>query len=163
MILDPKSMFHCQLVGIFLAHRKGEDLQAVDKIEAVSGRGLVGDRYFLKEGTFSDKDGPDREVTLIEIEALEGLAREYEIALAPAQARRNLVTRGVPLNHLVGKTFTVGAVLLRGIRLCEPCGHLEKLTCVGVKRGLVHRGGLRAQVMEGGVLEVGTAVSIFKP
>jgi len=151
-------MFHGQLVGIFVAQRKGSDLQALERVEAVQGRGLAGDRYFLKEGTFSDKDGPDRQVTMLEAEALEGLAREYQVTLAPAQARRNLLTRGVPLNHLVGHTFAVGSVILRGIRLCEPCGHLEKLTCEGVQKGLIHRGGLRAQVVEGGVLEVGAAI-----
>jgi MOSC domain-containing protein YiiM len=153
-------MFQGNLVGIFIAHRKGHDLQAIDKVEAVAGRGLIGDRYFLKEGTYSAKDGPDREVTLIEAEALEGLAREYEITLKPTQSRRNLLTRGVPLNHLVGKTFIIGAVVLRGIRLCEPCGHLEKLTCKGVEKGLIHRGGLRAQVVSGGVLEIGAAISV---
>src|SRR6202165_2461895 len=122
-------MFHGQLIGIFTAQRKGGDLLPVDKIEAVAGRGLIGDRYFLKEGTFSDKDGPDREVTLVEVEALDGMAREYELRLGPAQARRTLLTRGVPLNHLVGQSFAVGPVILRGLRLCEPCGHLEKLTC----------------------------------
>lgn len=152
--MQTSSIFHGQLAGIFIARRKGEALHPLDRVEAVPSRGLVGDRYFLKDGTFSDKDGPDREVTLIEMEALEGLAREYEITLAHAQARRNLLTRGVPLNHLVGKEFAVGPVILRGIRLCEPCGHLEKLTCIGVKRGLVHRGGLRAQVIRGGFLEL---------
>jgi MOSC domain-containing protein YiiM len=154
-------MFNGQLVSIFVSPHKGKDLQPIAKTEAVAGRGLVGDRYFLKEGTFSAKDGPDREVTLIEAEALEGLAREYEISLQPFQARRNLLTRGVPLNHLVGKTFTVGPVVLRGIRLCEPCGHLEKLTYSGVEKGLKHRGGLRAQIVTGGPLEVGAKVTIM--
>jgi MOSC domain-containing protein YiiM len=161
VVTGDTTMFHGELIGIFLAARKGEDLQLVDRAEAVPGRGLVGDRYFLKEGTFSSKDGPDREVTLIESEALEGLLREYELTLEPAQARRNLLTRGVPLNHLVGRTFSVGPVVLRGIRLCEPCGHLEALTCKGVKSGLVHRGGLRAQVMTRGVLEIGAAVTVI--
>jgi MOSC domain-containing protein YiiM len=151
-------MFQGKLIGIFIAPRKGVDLLAVDKVEAVAGRGLAGDRYFLKDGTYSATDGPDREVTLIEAEALEGLAREYDLTLEPHQARRNLLTRGVPLNHLVGKTFAIGTVLLRGIRLCEPCGHLEKLTCKGVEKGLKHRGGLRAQIVAGGVLEVGAAI-----
>src|SRR5262245_7100456 len=154
------SKFQGMLAGIFTATRKGEALQSLDRVEAVAGRGLVGDRYFLKEGAFSAKDGPDREVTLIEAEALDGLARECEITLRPAQARRNLLTRGVPLNHLVDRSFSVGAVVLRGIRLCEPCGHLESLTCNGVKAGLVHRGGLRARVLEGGVLQVGAAITI---
>ena len=153
-------MFQGKLVGIFLGQRKGEDLQPANHVEAVQGRGLVGDRYFLKEGTYSAKDGPDREVTLIEAEALEGLAREYEITLQPTQTRRNLLTRGVPLNHLVGRTFTIGTVVLRGIRLCEPCGHLEKLTLSGVTKGLIHRGGLRAQVITGGLLELGAVVKL---
>ena len=152
-------MFQGQLIGIFIAPRKGIELQPIERVEAIPGRGLVGDRYFLKEGTFSPKDGPDREVTLIEMEALEGLAREHEITLQPAHARRNLLTRCVPLNHLVGKTFTVGGVTLRGIRLCEPCGHLAKLTCKGIEKGLIHRGGLRAQVVNGGALETGAAVT----
>jgi MOSC domain-containing protein YiiM len=152
-------MFRGQLIAIFVAQRKTGDLVSLDQVEAVAGRGLVGDRYFLREGTFSDKDGPDREVTLIETEALEGLAREYKLALNPAQVRRNLLTRGVPLNHLVGQVFTLGSVVLRGIRLCEPCAHLETLTCNGIKAGLVHRGGLRAQVIAGGKLEVGAAVT----
>jgi MOSC domain-containing protein YiiM len=154
------SSFRGQLIGIFVAPRKCVALQALDRVEAVAGRGLRGDRYFLKEGTFSAKDGPDREVTLLEVEALEGLAREYQITLEPAQGRRNLLTRGVPLNHLVGRTFTIGPVILSGIRLCEPCGHLEGLTSKGVKNGLIHRGGLRAQVVAGGVLEVGAAITL---
>lgn len=152
-------MFQGQLTGIFTTQKKGADLSPLVIAEAVPGRGLVGDRYFLKAGSYSEKDGPDREVTLIEEEALEGLLREYEIALTPAQARRNLLTRGVPLNHLVGKTFRVGAITLRGIRLCEPCGHLEKLTCKGAKQGLLHRGGLRAQILTGGALSVGDAIT----
>jgi MOSC domain-containing protein YiiM len=153
-------MFQGHLIGIFVTGRKSGPMQAIERIEAVPGRGLVGDRYFLKDGTFSAQNGPDREVTLVEVEALEGLDREYQITLLPAQARRNLLTRGVPLNHLVGHVFSVGPVVLRGIRLCEPCGHLEALTCTGVKKGLIHRGGLRAQVLEGGMLEIGGAVAL---
>lgn len=153
-------MFHGQLVGIFIAKRKGGELLPLEQVEAIAGRGLNGDRYFLKEGVTPRKDHPGREVTLIEIEALEGLARENEITLSPAESRRNLLTRGVPLNHLVGQTFTIGAVVLHGIRLCEPCGHLESLTCKSVKAGLIHRGGLRAQVIAGGVIAVGSAIAL---
>lgn len=151
-------MFDGQLIGIFIASRRGIDLQAVQRVDAVAGCGLVGDRYFAEGGTASDADGPEREVTLIEKEALDGLADEYEITLAPACSRRNLLTSGVPLNHLVGRTFSVGGVVLRGIKLCEPCGRLEKLTCKGVRAGLIHRGGLRAQVVQGGELRVGAAI-----
>ncbi len=155
-----KTMFQGQLIGIFIAPRKGQGLEPIDKVEAVAGKGLVGDRYFLKEGTYSAKDGPDRQVTLIEVEAIAGLENEYHIELPPNQARRNLLTQGVPLNHLVGKTFKIGNVVLRGIRLCEPCGHLEKLTCKGVEKGLIHRGGLRAEIVSGGVLTVGVEIAL---
>jgi MOSC domain-containing protein YiiM len=124
----------------------------------VAGQGLTGDRYGTQQGTFSKGRKPDTEVTLIELEALEALARETKIELEPGQARRNLVTRGVPLNHLVGRDFSVGEVVLRGHRLCEPCGHLEGLTVKGVKDGLCHRGGLRAQILQGGVLRVNDTI-----
>lgn len=150
-------MFQGELAGIFIGE-KSAPLRALAEVEAIAGCGLAGDRYFLKEGTFSNKHGPDREVTLIEIEALEALQRECKLALEPGQSRRNLVTRGVPLNHLVGKEFAVGEVVLRGIRLCEPCGHLEKLTVKGVQEGLCHRGGLRAQVIKGGLLRTGDPI-----
>jgi MOSC domain-containing protein YiiM len=151
-------MFHGQLIGIFLTQRKGSALESVQMADAVQGHGVVGDRYCLREGTFSAKHGPDREVTLIEAEALEGLAREYQVTLEPAQTRRNLLTRGVPLNHLVERTFKVGEVVLRGIRLCEPCSHLEALTGKKVMAGLKHRGGLRAQIVQSGKLEVGAPI-----
>jgi MOSC domain-containing protein YiiM len=151
-------MFQGKLIGIYVADRKRADLQRVEQVEAVAGHGLAGDRYFHQDGTFSRPESPDREVTLIESEAIEALARECAIPLEPGQARRNLVTRGVPLNHLVGREFSVGDVLLRGIRLCEPCTHLEKLTVNGVMQGLCHRGGLRAQVLRGGVLRTNAGV-----
>lgn len=152
-------MFQGRLLAICLAPKMGEPLQTVEQVEAVTGSGLVGDRYFIGQGTFSKKAGPDREVTLIESEALAGLATDYEIAIEPPQARRNLVTQGVPLNHLVGREFNVGDAVLRGIRLCEPCGHLEKLTAKkGIEKGLRHRGGLRAQIVRGGAVRVGDAI-----
>ena len=87
-------------------------------------RGLKGDRYATAEGTFSRPGAAGREVTLIETEALEALEREYAVALGPGDSRRNVVTRGVALNHLVGRVFTIGAVTLWGVRLCEPCASL---------------------------------------
>ncbi len=151
-------MFQGRLEAIFLGETKGQALRLVETAEAVPGQGLVGDRYFRQAGTFSKKGFPDREVTLIEIEAVEALRREHELTLDAGQARRNLVTRGVPLNHLIDTEFKVGEVVLRGIRLCEPCGHLESLTVQGVQQGLCHRGGLRAQIIRGGILRAGDAV-----
>ncbi len=133
-------------------------MQSLNRVLAIPGVGLEGDRYALKIGTFS-KPVPDRELTLIEAEAIEAIQREYEIEIAPANARRNLVTRGVPLNHLVGKEFRIGDVKIRGIRLCEPCAHLEKMTGQPVIKSLRHRGGLRAQILSEGAIRVGDVVS----
>jgi MOSC domain-containing protein YiiM len=154
-------MFTGRLVAICIAPARTGKLTCREEIEAVPGRGLAGDRYFLREGTYSKPGAAaDREVTLIEIEAIEALQRDCQITLQPEDARRNLVTQGVPLNHLVGRDFTVGQVRLHGIRLCEPCGHLEKLTVVGVEIALKHRGGLRAQVVQGGLLRVGDPIQM---
>jgi MOSC domain-containing protein YiiM len=151
-------MFEGRLLAIYIGSRKGEALEPAEEAQAVPGKGLAGDRYFLQQGTFSKPGSPDREVTLIEIEAIEALAQECQITLEAGQARRNLVTRGVPLNHLVGRQFRIGDVVLRGLRLCEPCGHLEALTAKGIQDGLRHRGGLRAQIIHGGLVRTGDAI-----
>ena len=117
-------MWKGSVVAIYLAPNARQPMAAVEQVHAVPGKGLEGDRYFDRTGTFSSKHGPDREVTLIEIEVIDALERDYSIEISPGDARREIVTRGVPLNHLVGREFQVGAVLLRGIRLCEPCSHL---------------------------------------
>lgn len=134
-------------------------MKSVDDVRAVPGRGLEGDRYFAKEGTFSKKDEPSREVTLIESEAVASASKVYDIEIDPGETRRNLVTVGVPLNHLVDKEFTVGEVRLKGVKLAEPCGHLERLTEKGVRQPLIHRGGLRAAILNEGTIRVGDTVS----
>lgn len=146
------------VVSIHIAPGARKPMLSVVEGYAVPGKGLEGDRYFQQLGSFSGNPGPGREVTLIEIEAVEALKRDYNIELDPRDTRRNIVTRGVPLNHLVGRKFQVGEVTLRGIRLCEPCSHLEQLSREGVKRGLVHRGGLKAQILNEGMIRVGDAV-----
>ena len=152
-------MFQGQLITIFIAPAAGQPMIEIGQVLAVPGKGLDGDRYFTGRGNYSDRPGPDREVTLIEIEALQALEQEGGIHLAPASARRNLVTQGVPLNHLVGREFQVGEVTLRGVRLCEPCNYLAGLTQAQVLPALVHRGGLRAQVVAGGILRAGDVIT----
>ncbi len=134
-------------------------LFAVKEVQAIPGAGLEGDRYALKVGTFY-KPEPDYELTLIEAEAIEALGREYNLDLKVGEARRNIVTRNVALNHLVGKEFVIGDVRIRGIRLCEPCDHLQRLTGRSVINGLIHRGGLRAQILTQGTIRVGDEVVI---
>ena len=148
-------MFKGKIISIYIASKGSGPVESVDEIRAVPGKGLEGDRYFSQQGHFSNKPGPDRQVTLIEIEAINALQRERGITLSPGEARRNLVTLGVPLNHLVGVQFKVGDVTLKGVRLCEPCEHLEQMTQPGVRSGLVHRGGLRAEIVSEGVIRVG--------
>jgi MOSC domain-containing protein YiiM len=130
----------------------------VNEARVVPGRGLEGDRYFNHAGTFSQRPGTGRDVTLIELEAIEALERDLKIKLDLKDSRRNIATRGVALNHLVGKEFRVGNVRFRGIRLCEPCSHLETLTLKGVEAGLLHRGGLRAEILNEGIIRVGDSV-----
>ncbi len=131
----------------------------VPMVKAVAGRGIEGDRYYLETGFYSDKPGPDRELTLIELETIAALRHEHGIEFAPGEARRNVVTEGVPLNHLVHREFSVGEVIARGIRLCEPCTHLVEVTGRRVLGPLVHRGGLRAQIVRGGHIRVKDTVA----
>jgi MOSC domain-containing protein YiiM len=135
-------------------------MRSVANAQVVVGSGLEGDRYYSKLGTYSNQPGSGRDVTLIEIEAIEGLKRDYQVQLDPAQSRRNIVTRGVALNHLVEQEFRIGDVVLRGTRLCEPCAHMEKLTVKGAMQGLIHRGGLRAEIVKGGMIRVGDAILV---
>ena len=150
-------MWDGKVESIFIAKAARAPMEAVAEVRAVPGAGLEGDRYFLKQGTFF-KPEPDFELTLIEAEALEAMRSEYQIEVAPVESRRNLVTRGVPLNHLVGKDFLIGGVKIHGIRLCEPCSHLQGLTGRQVIKGLRHRGGLRAQILSEGLLKAGDTV-----
>jgi ADP-ribose pyrophosphatase YjhB (NUDIX family) len=128
-----------------------------NEVNAIAGKGIEGDRYFLGIGTYSSSPGVSRDITLIEIETIEALQRKG-ILLSHGDARRNVVTRAVPLNHLVGRTFLIGEVLLRGTRLCEPCSYLETMTQKGVSKELIHRGGLRADILTDGTMRVGDAV-----
>ncbi|MCW2963620.1 MAG: sulfurase [Actinomycetia bacterium] len=141
------------VAGLLLAAEAEAPLLAVDEALAIAGCGLEGDRYAAGRGTFS---GPGRgyELTLVEAEVLE------EIDLPWEQARRNIVTRDIALNALVGHRFLVGSVECVGRRLAEPCSHLERLARPELLRPLVHRGGLRADILAGGLIKLGDTVEI---
>ena len=142
---------------ISLAGKAEARMRVVPSAEAVAGCGLVGDRYERGAGTFSNPAGRGHDLTLVEAEALEELTAKG-VELAPEEARRNLVVRGIDLDGLIGRRFKVGEVECFGQRRCEPCAHLEKLTRPGVLRGLVHRGGLRADILSSGEIRVGANV-----
>ncbi|HTK06307.1 MAG TPA: MOSC domain-containing protein [Ktedonobacteraceae bacterium] len=143
------------VLGIQIASAEGMPMETREQAHAVPGKGLEGDRYYLGTGHFSSMHGPSYEITLIEIEVIEALKRDYDYEMAPKESRRNIVTAGIALNHLVQQDFFVGEVLLRGRRLCEPCFHLANLTHHNALSGLIHRGGLRAQILTEGIIHVG--------
>ncbi|HZD68884.1 MAG TPA: MOSC domain-containing protein [Actinomycetes bacterium] len=149
-------MWAGSVVSVHLAGQVGAPTFPVGEVRAVAGAGLEGDRNFQPAGHAP----PQREITLIERETLQALARDHGIELRPGEHRRNVVTAGVPLNELVGVEFRIGPVRVRGVGLCEPCKYLEDLTeRPGLLRALVHRGGLAARILEGGAIRAGDPVA----
>jgi MOSC domain-containing protein YiiM len=154
------------LLAIHIAPAASYEMEELAEARCVAGRGIEGDRYFLGTGTYSPK--PDtREVTLIEQEALDALARNDPplqggpVHLAPVDHRRNLTVRGVPLNHLVGRRFQVGEVVLRGGRLNFPCKYLEELLGLPVYLPLYNRSGLNCGIERGGVIRPGDSITLM--
>ena len=144
------------VLEINIAPRREQLPAPVERVRAIAAQGLAGDRKLAAEPRPDSER--DRDLTLIAAEALEALTEETGIELSAAASRRNVLTRGVDLNSLVGRRFRVGEVECEGIELCEPCSHLAGLTEPGVLRGLVHRGGLRAAIRRGGEIAVGDPV-----
>ena len=147
-----------RVVAIDTAPEEGKPMEERQEVQALAGKGLEGDRYAIEAGKFSGTKVGKRAVTLMEREAIEGARKEYGIELDEAETRRNVITEGVPVNHLVGKEFTIGGVRMRGYDLAEPCTYLESLTRVGVRKALIHRGGLRAEILDDGPIRVGDAI-----
>ena len=146
-----------ELLHIHTALEGGAPMRSHDQIALIAGVGIEGDRYATERGKYSPF--PDiRQVTLIEVETLIALRRDHEIELTPDEHRRNLTTEGVPLNHLVGKRFWVGDVLLEGGRLNFPCRYLELITGKTVCDLLEHRSGLNCSIIEGGTITVGATI-----
>ncbi len=140
--------------GIFTTTAAGEPMQSRVSAEAEVGVGIVGDRYATKRGYYSDPKWPDQEITLVEAEAAEAARMEARLL------RRNIVTRGVRLDDLIGCEFRLGNALLLGVRRCDPCSYLEGLTRPGLVKALAGRGGLRAKVLQGGRIGVGDTVVV---
>lgn len=146
-----------QVVALMTAPHAAKGAVSWASVTARPG-GIDGDRYQDGTGTFSTS--PRRvgqDITLIEAEALDEL-KAFGVTISPEQARRNVVTRGINLDAFIGKRFRVGEVICFGQRRCEPCAHLERLTQFGTLRGLVHRGGLRADILQAGTINVGDAI-----
>jgi hypothetical protein len=148
------------VLEIYIAEQAGSPMLARQEIQLERGKGILGDRYANDCGTFSEKlaDLPDKEITLIESEMVDVFNSEQGFQYKPADFRRNLVTEGVRLNELVGKEFTVGDVRLKGIRLCEPCAHLAGVLTEEILPALVHKAGLRVQIIEDGTIRKNDSV-----
>ncbi len=146
------------LLHIYIADKASAPMRELDEATLIADYGIEGDRYATNLGTYSVKPHPDRQVTLIESEVLEALQRDYAIKLDPQETRRNLTTVGVPLNHLVGRRFRVGEVVLEGARLNVPCQYLEDLTEKKVFAPLVHRSGLNCLIKTGGTIHPGDVI-----
>jgi MOSC domain-containing protein YiiM len=157
---DALPPLHGTVEAIAIAATATGPMRLVEEAQALAGRGLAGDRYAAKAGTFTPTDGSGHgyDLTFIQAEVLDELVLAEDRRLGYAEARRNVVTRGVDLNALVGRRFRVGEAECVGQRLCEPCSHLERLTTKGVLRGLIHRGGLRADILTDGRIGIGSAI-----
>jgi len=140
------------VVAIHLGEEGNPRLWPVDSVRAIAGKGLEGDRKFFTNGA-----PPGRAITLVEEEVVE------EVGLEPGATRRQVTVRGVRLDDLIGKRFRVGAVECYGVRLCEPCRHLESLTRPGIVEELVHRAGINADVLTDGTISLGDEVEIRDP
>jgi MOSC domain-containing protein YiiM len=138
--------------AIFISAKRGDLPYPVESVQAVAGKGLEGNRYF-------DTGRPHQELTLIEAEQLERVAAEDGLDIDAAATGRNLLTRGVDLNALVGKRFRVGAIECRGLELCEPCTTMEARTRPGVIKALAHRAGLNAEILVDGELRPGDEIA----
>lgn len=140
---------------ILIASKQGEGLVSCDSVTVEEGNGIVGDRYYEGTGTFSEKlkGLPEVEVTLIEMEEVVAFNSKTSKNFEPKDFRRNIVTEGIRLNDLEGKMFKVGDVQLKGIRLCEPCAHLAGILGDEIMQYMVHKAGLRAQVIRGGEIQ----------
>jgi MOSC domain-containing protein YiiM len=145
---------------ILVAETPSSPMSSRSEVRAVPGKGIEGDRYFMGIGTFSTHpQKPDYEITFIEKEKIKAFAKDSGLPFTSAHARRNIVTEGVDLNALAGKEFQVGEIRFRGIRLCEPCAYLAKISFPESLKGLVHKGGLRAQILSEGIVRVGDVIA----
>jgi MOSC domain-containing protein YiiM len=150
-----------RVVAIYVASGEGAPMEARTEVRAMAGKGLEGDRYAIEAGKYSGTriEDAQRAVTLIEREAVQGAVAEFDIELAEQETRRNIVTEGVRLNDLVGREFLVDGVRLRGFDLAHPCAYLEEQTRPGVRKSLVDRGGLRAEILDDGDIHIGGRIT----
>ena len=148
-----------RIEGLHLCPRSFLPMRSPETLTLIEGVGIEGDRYSTGEGFYSDRPEEGRQVTLFEAETLEALLRDHKVRLRPDEHRRNITTRDVPLNHLVGRRFRIGQVLLEATRLSTPCRHIEQTTGQEIFTFLLNRSGLHARILEGGPIRLGEAIN----
>ncbi len=152
-----------KIVKLLISKDPKSAMLNVNQIVLEAGKGIFGDRYYNQEGTFSNKGEiqPDRDVTLIEIEKIDALNKEHNLDITAEDLRRNIVVSNCDLNSLVDKEFQIGEVVLKGLRLCEPCKYLsDKLNEKKVLSEMVHKAGLRAQIIKSGSIDLNSQVEV---
>jgi MOSC domain-containing protein YiiM len=150
-----------RIEAIHLADAAGGPMRTVSRVRAIAGVGLEGDRYATGTGTYSPDPRTDRHLTLIEAEQIEALAERDGIVLEPGETRRNVTTRGIRLNDLVGRRFRVGGIECEATRLCEPCQGLTDHIGKPVLKPLAHRAGLRALILTDGEIALGDEIVVL--
>ncbi len=148
------------VVALFTVDRMSAPMKKMEQLNALAGRGIEGDRYLLSTGTYSKKPEPGRQVTLIKSEILDWLKKEFDITVKPEECRRNVVTRDVEINELIGTEFFVGEVRLRAHRITQPCLYLENLLSQpGLYKALWDNGGISCEIMTGGIIKEGDIIT----
>lgn len=148
------------VVAIYITDRRSAPMTKVQHIKAIAGQGIEGDRYFLGAGTYSKKPEPGRQITLIKSEVLRWLNDEFQININPEQSRRNVLTRDIEINELIGTEFFVGHVLLRAHRITQPCRYLEKLIDrPGLYKALWDNGGISCEILSDGIIKEGDSIT----
>ena len=152
-----------KIVKLLISKDPKSTMLSLNQIVLEAGKGIFGDRYYNQEGTFSNKGEiePDRDVTLIEIEKIDALNKEHNLDITAEDLRRNIVVSNCDLNSLVDKEFQIGEVVLKGLRLCEPCKYLsDKLNNEEVLSQLIHKAGLKAQIIKSGSIDLNSQVEV---
>jgi hypothetical protein len=152
-----------KIVKLLISKDPKSAMLSLNQIVLEAGKGIFGDRYYNQEGTFSNKGEiqPDRDVTLIEIEKIDALNKEHNLDITAEDLRRNIVVSNCDLNSLVDKEFQIGEVVLKGLRLCEPCKYLsDKLNNEEVLSQMIHKAGLRAQIIKSGSIDLNSQVEV---
>lgn len=150
--------FTGKIEGLHVTPRSFLPMRNMEKLQLVEGLGIEGDRHSMNEAFHSDRPEEGRQITFFEVETLEALKRDHDIVLRPEQHRRNVTTRGVPLNHLVGRRFRVGECVVEATRLTTPCRHIEQITGLEIYEVLLHRAGLNAKIIKGGHIHLGDVI-----